>query len=582
MDPLRFITAINKDYRKDCNTLNSDTPWSGHMVIKKTNDQVIAYKIGDSKADKQYIIDWRNPISAIFFSAEPGDEFETEEFYDQNIHAEGYKNVSGTLEKLTRVLKPLNRAIAHAKIADPKEEIEVRGEGDRFVVVTDDFPLTDSRDGLPDIRALLTKEQYELITSSNTKPVIIQGQAGSGKTTVALYRVSYLMFSEANEYPVDPKNVLIVMFNRALQSFVSKNLESLNLEDTNVMTFHAWALDAVKRAYKGNLEIHTDRIEGEKTAKALKKQIGLLNAMDEFVENQTQRLYQWLEQRLAQYEGRDWVRRLKKSNKPIVQRLIASRNQAVLEKKQATGRDMDLLEQIHKILSRSVERMTLYKEELLNFLKDKALLKKYLPHVADDELVQLENYQSSLQGIDRTERRPGPKIAFEDLALILRLIQLKHGGLHDKNREDQVKSNVQIYLYGKEINDETYAICKSDMMIKGNNPENIKVGSTLATDEFSSLRFDFMLSNPPYGKSWISDQKVIMDGKQVLDQRFEVELADFRGNRSVVPAIPRSSDGQLLFLMEMVKKMKSLDKSPMGSRIASVHNGSSLFTGDAG
>ncbi|EHQ0745377.1 TPA: SAM-dependent DNA methyltransferase, partial [Escherichia coli] len=59
-----------------------------------------------------------------------------------------------------------------------------------------------------------------------------------------------------------------------------------------------------------------------------------------------------------------------------------------------------------------------------------------------------------------------------------------------------------IYLYGKEINDETYAICKSDMMIKGNNPENIKVGSTLSTDEFAASRFDFMLSNPPYGKSW--------------------------------------------------------------------------------
>lgn len=68
-------------------------------------------------------------------------------------------------------------------------------------------------------------------------------------------------------------------------------------------------------------------------------------------------------------------------------------------------------------------------------------------------------------------------------------------------------ANRDVYLYGKEINDETYAICKSDMMIKGNNPENIKVGSTLATNEFAAQRFDFMLSNPPYGKSWASEQK---------------------------------------------------------------------------
>jgi len=145
-----------------------------------------------------------------------------------------------------------------------------------------------------------------------------------------------------------------------------------------------------------------------------------------------------------------------------------------------------------------------------------------------------------------------------------------------------IRANAEVYLYGKEINDETYAICKSDMMIKGNNPENIKCGSTLATDEFAGMRFDFMLSNPPYGKSWSGDQKHIVDGKQVLDSRFEVPLEDFRGVESVVAATPRSSDGQLLFLMEMVSKMKSLNKGPSGSRIASVHNGSSLFTGDAG
>lgn len=142
--------------------------------------------------------------------------------------------------------------------------------------------------------------------------------------------------------------------------------------------------------------------------------------------------------------------------------------------------------------------------------------------------------------------------------------------------------NRDIFLYGKEINDETYAICKSDMMIKGNNPENIKVGSTLSTDEFASNRFDFMLSNPPYGKSWASELKNIKDGNDVIDPRFKVKLTDYWGNEETVDATPRSSDGQLLFLMEMVSKMKSPEVSPLGSRIASVHNGSSLFTGDAG
>ncbi len=151
------------------------------------------------------------------------------------------------------------------------------------------------------------------------------------------------------------------------------------------------------------------------------------------------------------------------------------------------------------------------------------------------------------------------------------------------NPDGHIKANnSSIFLYGKEINDETYAICKSDMMIKGNDPENIRVGSTLSTDEFAGKSFDFMLSNPPYGKSWSSEQKYIKDGKDVIDPRFKIQLTNYFGVLEDVDAIPRSSDGQLLFLMEMVDKMKPVNKNTKGSRIASVHNGSSLFTGDAG
>lgn len=147
-----------------------------------------------------------------------------------------------------------------------------------------------------------------------------------------------------------------------------------------------------------------------------------------------------------------------------------------------------------------------------------------------------------------------------------------------KSEEGSIKATkADVYLYGKEINDETYAICKSDMMIKGNNPENIRSGSTLSTDEFARERFDIMLSNPPYGKSWSSEVKNIKNGKEIIDSRFEVEQKDLWGVVSKVDATPRTSDGQLLFLMEMISKMNSY-----GSRIASVHNGSSLFTGDAG
>jgi len=126
----------------------------------------------------------------------------------------------------------------------------------------------------------------------------------------------------------------------------------------------------------------------------------------------------------------------------------------------------------------------------------------------------------------------------------------------------------KFYLYGQEVNPETYAICTSDMLIKDKDPKNIAYGSTLGRDGFPMKQFDFMLSNPPYGKSWKIDyDSIVGERKKILDHRF-------------TEGVPRSSDGQLLFLMNMVSKMKKT--TDLGSRIASVHNGSALFTGDAG
>jgi len=145
-----------------------------------------------------------------------------------------------------------------------------------------------------------------------------------------------------------------------------------------------------------------------------------------------------------------------------------------------------------------------------------------------------------------------------------------------------IQSKADVYLYGKEINPETYAICKSDMMIKGNSAQNIRCGSTLSTNEFQNMGFDFCLSNPPYGKSYSKDLPDLKDGNDIIDDRFKLQLRDYWGEVVPEDGLPRSSDGQLLFLMEMVTKMKSLKDSPFGTRIASVHNGSSLFTGNAG
>ena len=146
-----------------------------------------------------------------------------------------------------------------------------------------------------------------------------------------------------------------------------------------------------------------------------------------------------------------------------------------------------------------------------------------------------------------------------------------------------------IFLSGTEVNPETYAICKSDLIIKGTTSDGIRKGNTItqqeavfANDRFSEKRFGYMITNPPYGKSWKVDKERIFHDGELIDSRFELRLPNFAGEMETVDATPRTSDGQLLFIMEMLSKMTPLESQPQGTRIASIHNGSSLFTGDAG
>ncbi len=140
---------------------------------------------------------------------------------------------------------------------------------------------------------------------------------------------------------------------------------------------------------------------------------------------------------------------------------------------------------------------------------------------------------------------------------------------------------VSVHLFGQEINAETYAICKADLLLKGEGDaaDNIVGGaehSTLSNDAFPAREFDFMLSNPPYGKSWKSDAERMGGKGGIKDPRFLIEHAE----DPEYSLLTRSSDGQMLFMANMLSKMKQ--DSALGSRIATVHNGSSLFTGDAG
>jgi len=150
-----------------------------------------------------------------------------------------------------------------------------------------------------------------------------------------------------------------------------------------------------------------------------------------------------------------------------------------------------------------------------------------------------------------------------------------------KHLAEEHGKQVSTHLFGQDINGEIYAICKADLLLQGEGEaaDNIVGGpeySTLSNDGFPSHEFDFMLSNPPYGKSWKSDLERMGGKEGIKDPRF---LITYDGN-SEYSLITRSSDGQMMFLANLLSKMKQNTK--LGSRIAEVHNGSSLFTGDAG
>lgn len=162
---------------------------------------------------------------------------------------------------------------------------------------------------------------------------------------------------------------------------------------------------------------------------------------------------------------------------------------------------------------------------------------------------------------------------------------LTQSKLFATNPEGEIKSKATFHLYGQENTGEMYATCKSDMLLKGEDPDKIKFGSTLSEYGFDAdLKFNFMLTNPPYGTSWKEDINKLNVGSEkkvsIVDKRFNLKIKNFKGELEEVCLTSRSNDGQLMFMLHMLSKMK--DPKDGGSRIASVHNGSALFTGDAG
>lgn len=424
-----ITTAARLDdvYRSDVARLTAPEPWFGEVAIR-TERRTVLSRIGKVEDRTHQIVDWRHPYGRAFFELQPGDDFAMEDFVGEQG---GFADIQGVCTHRAQVSGPAGELERVVLAAEGGHCWELEKSNGCFAPASAQAKRPDSVEGLPDVTSLLTAEQYRLITQSRHRPLIIQGRAGSGKTSVALFRVAWLAYpgAEAGEPPIDPSKVLIVMFNKALSAFAAHSLAPLKLGGVHLSTFHAWALTRIREAYAGKIEVDPSHDgEGRTAAVRVKKHIGILGAIEAFVASQTQNMLEYLAKSLAPYDKEGWLEKAKSSSEAPATMLRRLRSEALIARNNAKGRRATRLEQVYKVFDATIRRFTLYKDELFRLLTDTELLATHCKGIAHDELVALAEFQRGVQLKDGDRKKPGPNIAFEDFALLLRLIQLKNGG----------------------------------------------------------------------------------------------------------------------------------------------------------
>jgi superfamily I DNA/RNA helicase len=441
--PTQRALELDREFRQDSQRLDSPTPWFGAFTVQTPDGQRRLVKLSKSSRDAVAtsdtgIIPWGHPYHQVFIEAEIDEECGEFEYAP-------FKPLAGTVAEKAAISPSSHRVIQGMRLEWPAHEGEYAYELRR---VDDAFEVAESPwlpAGLSDVRGRLTKQQFRYLTSGASDPVLIQGGAGSGKTTVGLARASWLASPHRRDgvAPIVPERTLIVMFNKSLKQFIEASLPDLELEGATPMTFHEWALRQVKRAYKGTILIHagkpanSEEKRQDQIAESLKKRAGMLRAVKAFVAAQEGKMLEHLRVTLAPYDAANLVDRYATLTSPgtsqpmpPAQRLSTLRAEASAARTASRDqREVQRQTQIHRVLDNAYSRFTKYKEELPRLLRDRELLRTHLAPVSDEELDALD------AAVTRVSRReappsggPGPYVAYDDLALLLSLIFTKHGG----------------------------------------------------------------------------------------------------------------------------------------------------------
>ena len=385
-------------------------PYFGRVSTLEDDGSEVSFLIGKKSNIDAGIVDWRNgPIAALYFNYKQGEEFfeviNKRERSGKIQLRRSYKVENGQLLQIDSPEGVFRRTELSWEKLDVDSEIAAhRSRG-----------LHSKSKSLPSILSLITKEQFELITTDPERPVIIQGSAGSGKTTVALHRLAWLLHEKNSNVKAEKTRVIVM--NKSLAVYVSATLPSMGIDGVQTTTFNSFALSIIRKSVRGQLFFKFLNIPS--FIEEIKFSEEILRALSAWVEKQTITVNEEIKKQFATrppYQE-NWT---KSKDKPILPRLrdfsyeIKTSKIPDAEKKQKLG-----------FIKKQISNLEDYLQDLYDLLSDTDHLKKYLP--SDSKLASNLDYLKRLTEKNRLKKN----LDYFDMSLILRLIQIKNGGLPD-------------------------------------------------------------------------------------------------------------------------------------------------------